>query len=238
MGILAYLPIIPYVMVSFVPLVDTFHRQIPWGTETMYYVKKIPLIGSHARHIAKLSILSPFQSKYWNYLQLANAKVRPFRIINRYAKFGSMSKWRGELIIEGSDDGDIWFEYQFKFKPGDINTCPPYLPGHLPELDWMIWFLPPTVRRNPNGLPSWFLYFLKALLEGNPSVLSLLKEYPDTPPKYIRTTLYDYTFSSHAKETQEKDYDENAEVGIYWTRKKLRAVHQPLTLQQINQVLS
>lgn len=107
-------------------------------------------------------------------------------IINRYAKFGTMTTRRLELVIEGGNDLKEWkgsenswnfvqlSEYDFKYKPENIDKRPPIIPGHLPGLDWRIWFLGPGIRRQGvDSLPGWYHSFIKALLEGRKEVLLL-----------------------------------------------------------------
>jgi len=43
--------------------------------------------------------------------------LAPFRSINSYGLFAVMTTSRPEIIIEGSNDGITWLEYEFKFKP-------------------------------------------------------------------------------------------------------------------------
>ena len=44
------------------------------------------------------------------------------------AQFGHMTKFRWEIIIEGSVDGKEWKEYTFKYKPSALNKRPPFVP--------------------------------------------------------------------------------------------------------------
>lgn len=39
-----------------------------------------------------------------------------------------MTKFRWEIIIEGSVDGKEWKEYTFKYKPSALNKRPPFVP--------------------------------------------------------------------------------------------------------------
>src|SRR5690606_3368953 len=55
--------------------------------------------------------------------QLMNFSFNPYHIVNTYGAFGSVTKKRYELIIEGSGDEEPtehseWREYEFKGKPG------------------------------------------------------------------------------------------------------------------------
>ena len=70
------------------------------------------------------NLLSPYQAM--------NASFDPFRLVNTYGAFGSVSRVRDEVIVEGTDaeavDADTsWREYQFKGKPGDVRRLAPQL---------------------------------------------------------------------------------------------------------------
>lgn len=164
---ITFLIALPYLILSIVPLRSTFYGKIPWGSETKQFLCSLPLIGSKFSYlIPKLSRFylkySPFHWWIWEVIEDLHSYTTPLRIINRYAKFGSMSTWRGELIIQGSDDKENWVSYEFKYKPGDINKKPPFIPGHLPGLDWRIWFLPSSVmRRGVHALPDWYLSLIE-----------------------------------------------------------------------------
>src|SRR6266404_6053757 len=45
--------------------------------------------------------------------------LEPFRIANRYGLFGMMTRGRYEIEFQGSDDGQTWLVYPFRFKPQD-----------------------------------------------------------------------------------------------------------------------
>lgn len=66
--------------------------------------------------------------------------VSPFRSINTYGLFAVMTTSRPEIIIEGSNDGELWKPYEFKYKPGDPNRRPGFVAPHQPRLDWQMWF--------------------------------------------------------------------------------------------------
>ena len=101
------------------------------------------------------------------------AKAEPFRSANGYGLFRVMTKQRYEIVIEGSDDGEHWKIYDFKYKPGDINRRPGFVAPHMPRLDWQMWFAALDARP-----PQWFIAFLQRLLEGSPEVTALLKTNP------------------------------------------------------------
>ncbi|HET9840035.1 MAG TPA: lipase maturation factor family protein, partial [Candidatus Angelobacter sp.] len=89
--------------------------------------------------------------------QLMNYSWNPFHLINAYGAFGSVTRARYEIVIEGTNEavlsnGTRWQEYEFKAKPGDPRRRPPqFAPYHL-RLDWLMWFLPFAVGVSESGI--------------------------------------------------------------------------------------
>ncbi len=143
--------------------------------------------------------------------QAMNASFDPFRLVNTYGAFGSVSRHRDEVIVEGTS-GEIgfdaeWREYEFQGKPGAVRRMPPqFAPYHL-RLDWLMWFLP----LSPIYGERWFVPFLGKLLEGDRVTLALLRvnPFPDVPPTYIRARLFRYRFTT---------WRELRETGAWWSR--------------------
>jgi len=104
-----------------------------------------------------------------------------------------MTTERPEIVVEGSDDGERWRAYEFKFKPGLVTRAPPWVAPHQPRLDWQMWFAALSDYR----ANSWFMAFLVRLLEGRPEVLGLLATDPFSgkPPRFVRAVIYDYRFT-------------------------------------------
>ena len=135
--------------------------------------------------------------------------IEPLRMVSSYGLFAVMTTERNEIIIEGSDDGTEWREYQFRYKPGDVARLPPWNIPHQPRLDWQMWFAALDDPRRVN----WFPRFLEKLLENEPTVTALLEKnpFPDKPPQYLRAQFYDYTYSS----------GEELGKGLWWRRRSL-----------------
>lgn len=139
--------------------------------------------------------------------------ISPFYLVNRYGLFSYMTTYRYEIIVEGSNDGENWKAYEFKYKPGDLQVAPRQVAPHQPRLDWQMWFAALShARNNP-----WFIRFVHRLLEGSPAVLKLLKSnpFPDAPPKYIRALLYDYHFTTNKIRKKTGDWWQRKYLGIY-----------------------
>ena len=102
------------------------------------------------------------------------SRIEPFRILNGYGLFRVMTKERAEIVIEGSEDGNNWRQYEFKWKPGDLKRAPGWVAPHQPRLDWQMWFAAlGTYRDNP-----WFVRFVGQLLRNSPPATKLLSAIP------------------------------------------------------------
>ena len=164
------------------------------------------------------NLLSPHQAM--------NASFDPFRLVNTYGAFGSVSRERDEVIVEGTDAPVIdpaaaWREYEFKGKPGDVRRLPPqFAPYHL-RLDWLMWFLPLSSRYGER----WFVPFMVKLLEGDRPTLALLRSnpFPDAPPRFVRARLYRYRFTTR---------QERRQTGAWWSRTLIGEYMPPVTLRE------
>ncbi|HWY13530.1 MAG TPA: lipase maturation factor family protein [Rhizomicrobium sp.] len=141
--------------------------------------------------------------------QLVDRVVEPLHIVSSYGLFAVMTTKRDEIVIEGSNDGIEWREYEFWYKPGDVARSPRWNIPHQPRLDWQMWF---AALEDPRHLP-WFWHFLQRLLENEPTVTALLEKnpFPDKPPLYVRAEFYEYTYASNEEKAK----------GIWWDRRLL-----------------
>ena len=88
--------------------------------------------------------------------QAIDRLIEPLHIVSSYGLFAVMTTQRNEIVIEGSDDGVDWRDYEFRYKPGDVARRPPWNIPHQPRLDWQMWF---AALDDPQQLP-WFWRFL------------------------------------------------------------------------------
>ena len=62
--------------------------------------------------------------------QTMNTSFGSWKLLNTYGAFGSITKVRTEIILEGTLDTDpaaesaVWLEYEFKCKPGNVTRIP------------------------------------------------------------------------------------------------------------------
>jgi hypothetical protein len=158
-----------------------------------------------------LNMLSPDQEM--------NASYNPLHLVGTYGAFGSVTRVRQEVIVEGTTDAppsatSQWREYEFKGKPGNTGRMPPQIaPYHL-RLDWMMWFAAMSdYSENP-----WFVSFIGRLLQGDQATLGLLRTnpFPDSPPRYIRARLYEYHFTTADERRQTSQWWKRSLTGEYF----------------------
>jgi hypothetical protein len=157
--------------------------------------------------------------------QLMNASFEPLHLVNTYGAFGSVTRVRHEVVIEGTSDpalGDAtWREYTFRGKPGDPQRRPrQWAPYHL-RLDWLMWF----AALSPSYAFPWLERLLVMLLANDRATLRLLRAnpFPDEPPRAVRAVLYRYRFTT---------WRERRESGAWWVRTRLGEYLPPVTLRR------
>lgn len=157
--------------------------------------------------------------------QLMNASFNRWHLANAYGAFGSMTRDRYEVVVEGTDaetpsDAAEWKEYEFKGKPGDVHRMPrQFAPYHL-RLDWLMWFL---ALGSPDS--RWFEVFLVRLLEADKPTLRLLRYDPfgGKPPRWVRARVYHYRFTTRT---------EKKLTGDWWVRDLAGTLARPMTLDR------
>jgi len=157
--------------------------------------------------------------------QIMNTVYNRFHLVGTYGAFGSVTRPRYEIIVEGTDEAVLtqstqWREYEFKGKPGSPDRMPPQIaPYHL-RLDWLMWFAAMSSYQSE----PWFVHFIGKLLAGDRATLSLLKSnpFPGQPPRFVRATLYEYHFSTP---------QERSKSGLWWNRTLVRPYFPPVSLQ-------
>lgn len=184
----------------------------------------LPRAPSHEYAIIAVSLLvlflsiKPIRNMLSPYQQM-NFSYNPFHLVNTYGAFGSITKTRYEIIIEGTDeesttDQTKWREYEFKGKPGNTTRLPAQIaPYHL-RLDWLMWF----AAMHPFAQDPWFFHLMGKLLQGDSQTLKLLKEnaFPDSPPRYVRALLYRYRFTTPAEHKKTHQWWQRELVGSYF----------------------
>jgi hypothetical protein len=140
--------------------------------------------------------------------------LEPFRIANQYGLFAVMTRGRYEIEFQGSNDGQNWTPYPFRYKPQDPRAAPGIFAPYQPRFDWNLWFA---------SLDNWqqnrfVIYAEERLLTASPSLLELFAgdPFPNVPPTQVRAVVWQYWFSDRVQKQQ----------GAWW-RRELIGLYAP-----------
>jgi lipase maturation factor len=157
--------------------------------------------------------------------QVMNRSFDPLHLVNTYGAFGSVSRVRYEVVVEGTLDAvprkdEGWLEYEFRGKPGDPRRWPrQFAPYHL-RLDWLMWF----AALSPAYAGDWFGALVERLLHSDRDTLRLLRRSPfppGQPPRYVRARLFRYRYTT---------WRELRATGACWERTYVREFLPPTRL--------
>jgi hypothetical protein len=179
-----------------------FRRVLP---ERFRAVPKPPMAPTRARRItiAALGVVVGLLSvppvvNLLSSRQLMNASFEPFGLVNTYGAFGSVSRVRHEVVLEGTlddafDPRAVYREYEFPCKPTSLTRRPCLVTPYHYRLDWQMWFAGlSNFEREP-----WIVHLAYLLLRGEPSAKShfVNDPFPERPPRFVRARLYRYRFA-------------------------------------------
>jgi lipase maturation factor 1 len=144
--------------------------------------------------------------------------LEPFRIANQYGLFAVMTPHRYEIEFQGSNDGEDWVAYPFRYKPQRLNERPRIYAPYQPRFDWNLWFA---------SLGTWQQNLMvprteELLLENDRDVLDLFagNPFPNAPPRFVRAVIWQYWFSTMQQRRTE---------GVWWQRRLLGEYAPTLT---------
>jgi hypothetical protein len=139
--------------------------------------------------------------------------LEPFRIANQYGLFAVMTNGRYEIEFQGSNDGQNWTAYPFRYKPQALNEAPSIYAPYQPRFDWNLWFA---------SLGDWHQNDIvplteERLLENDKDVLGLFRgnPFPQSPPRYVRPMLWQYWFTSRAEKRATGNWWRRELLGLY-----------------------
>lgn len=200
--------------------------------------------ASHGLHIRRvmevflgllLAYLSvPVVQNLFSSWQVMNTSFDSFRIVNTYGAFGSITRERTEIILQGTRNrtlngpGVVWEEYEFKCKPGNVRRRPCLISPYHYRLDWLMWFAAfQNYQQNP-----WLIHLTAKLLVNDPDATSLISHNPfesGAPPSYIRAEHYLYEFTTIGTK--------KASDGLWWDRKKIGTYFPPVCMEDLRNIL-
>jgi len=165
----------------------------------------------------------PLARMFWRDVPLPVKPValfEPFRIANQYGLFAVMTPHRYEIEFQGSNDGQNWTPYPFRYKPQALNRAPGIYAPYQPRFEWNLWFA---------SLGDWQQNDLvplteESLLTNDADVLALFQSNPfaQAPPRYVRAVLWQYWFTS---------IEEKRQTGNWWKR-SLMGLYAPVLTRQ------
>jgi len=140
-----------------------------------------------------------------------------FRIANSYGLFANMTHERYEIEFQGSNDGQNWTAYPFRYKPQDLNKAPGIYAPYQPRFEWNLWF---ASLENWRG-NDWVVNTEARLLQNDPEVLQLFAGNPfsSAPPQKVRAVTSQYWFTDRSTKRR---------TGAWWSREDLGLYAPPL----------
>jgi hypothetical protein len=173
--------------------------------------------------------------------QAMNLSYNPLHLVGTYGAFGSITRERYEVVLEGTESEDPrsedakWLEYEHRAKPGRVTRMPPQIaPYHL-RLDWVLWFLPFSTHVYGGevvsfGYELWFLRLVERLLQADRPTLRLLRRDPfaGRAPRFVRARYYRYQYTG---------WSELRRTGAWWRRTLVGDYLPPTSPEDVRRML-
>jgi len=129
----------------------------------------------------------------------------PWRLVNTYHLFGSITRERIEPQFEVEQDG-MWLPLDLRHKPGDPTRAPDLVAPHQPRVDFQLWFYGLSFQR---GMPEYVATLLDRLCDDPDAVQPLFARPLPPAVQAARVTFWRYTFS---------DAPTKRATGAWWIR--------------------
>lgn len=175
--------------------------------------------------------------------------VSNLRIVNPYGVFKDITQFRIELRFEGSNNGEHWEPYEFKYIPSGNTQALKFFAPYYPRLDHVMFYetygigtynnnpvKPKSIPQNPlnpyyTRENAWICKFLEGLENNNTDITGLLSKNPfeEKPPQFIRVNAFLLNFSSIEEKKETGDWwKEDYLFTAYDSSKEIRENCQPL----------
>jgi hypothetical protein len=130
----------------------------------------------------------------------------PFRVVNTYHLFGSITRERIEPDFQVSLDGAEWTSLEFRHKAGDPRRRPDFVAPHQPRVDFQLWFYGLSYRQ---GAPDYVASLVTRLCHDPSAVAALFRTPPPAGVKAVHIAYWQYHFSTATERRQ---------TGAWWRR--------------------
>lgn len=157
----------------------------------------------YAMLVAVLSI--PVIVNLFSSEQAMNLSYEPLGLVNTYGAFGTVTRVRHEVILQGTADAELsesttWVDYELPCKPGDTKRKPCLVSPYHYRLDWQMWFAAMSSYEEE----PWLAVLADKLLHGDRTLAPLFAvdpfPNPNEPPRFVRAELYRYELTRAGEE--------------------------------------
>ncbi|MCB9885377.1 MAG: lipase maturation factor family protein [Planctomycetes bacterium] len=140
------------------------------------------------------TLLSTSVARLAPFLAPAERALQPLRIASCYTMFCLMPDQRLGLVVQGSDDGENWRDYEPLGAPARVDRVPRSFAPYHDYLGFKLWF----AGFCPPSEDEWLRALQRRLLEAEPTVLRLFAATPfgDVPPRQVRIEMFRFTFAT------------------------------------------
>jgi uncharacterized membrane protein YphA (DoxX/SURF4 family) len=140
-------------------------------------------------------------------IAFAHRAVAPLQLGATYSMFTLLPRERIALVVQGSDDGVAWRDYEPIALPAAVDRVPPRFAPYQDYLGFRLWL---AAYGSPAAAGDWLPALLARLRAGDRAVERLFARVPfqDGPPRHVRVGLYRYSFADAAARAE----------GTFWRR--------------------
>lgn len=133
--------------------------------------------------------------------RIVTEAVAPWRTVNTYGLFATMTKMRPIPVLEARWPETEWTELTWRYQTSDPGRTPPQVAPWMPRLDWTLWFAGLSgCTRDP-----WMSSLGAHLVRGDEVVGDLVDDLrlAAAPPEDVRYRLYLYDLQPDGTWTRE-----------------------------------
>jgi hypothetical protein len=168
-------------------------------------VRRVGLVGALAIGLVTLGAFDFLETvgvRFPEPIEDVRVAIGRAHLTSAYGPFGVMTTVRREISLEVSTDGVRWEPVRFRHKPDDVEAALPFVPLHMPRVDWMMWFA-------ALGAPEdarWLSLLERGLLEDRAAVRELFADVPLAGQvRFVRAVRHRYRFDPSGEATWVRD---------------------------------